>query len=210
MSVPAQLPLASAARGSVARRVCLVAGLLALALVWLGPFATPAIGPFTEHMLRHMTLVTIAAPLLVLGLPGLAGALTLSPLTASVVEFAVVWGWHLPALHDAARVASVPFALEQGAFLLAGLLVWGSALQRGQALAGAGALLLTSMHMTLLSALLVLSPAPLYLCTTAPALALDDQRLGGVVMLLIGTPIYLVGGLALVRGALDARAETSP
>lgn len=184
------------------RALPLFLGFALLGFVWSAPFAAHGIGPFTAHMLRHMTLVAVAAPLLVSGLPGAAAWRAVPPLLASAIEFAVVWGWHLPLLHDAARATAVPFALEQATFLASGLLVWGAALQKGQELAGAVALLLTSMHMTLLGALIVLSPAPLYLCTLEPGLALDDQRLGGVLMLLIGTSAYLVGGLALVRKAL--------
>ena len=183
----------------------LVAGLAALVLV-----TALALDPldgldFTSHMLRHMLLVAVAAPLLVLGAPMLAPHLRISPLVATVVEFALVWAWHAPALHDAARVAPVPLVVEQASFLAAGLLVWASVLVPGRELAGAGGLLLTSMHMTLLGALICLAPEPLYLCTVAPDAALDDQRLGALVMLGVGTPIYLVGGLALVYRALEGR-----
>ena len=185
------------------RPVPLAAGLAALALV--GALALDPLEGlgFTSHMLRHMLLVAVAAPLLVLGAPALAGRLGISPLVATVAEFALVWAWHVPALHDAARAAPVPLAVEQASFLVAGLLVWASVLAPGRELAGAGGLLLTSMHMTLLGALICLAPAPLYLCTVAPDAALDDQRLGALVMLGLGTPIYLVGGLALVHRALE-------
>jgi putative membrane protein len=66
--------------------------------------------------------------------------------------------------------------------------------------AGVVGLLLTAMHMTLLGALLALSSRPLY--SHAQGLtalrALDDQHLGGAIMLLIGGVSYLVGGLWLI------------
>jgi putative membrane protein len=67
------------------------------------------------------------------------------------------------------------------------------------------ALLLTSMHMTLLGALLALAPRPLY--HRAPASmpsALDDQHLGGAIMLLVGGLAYLAGGLGLTLDVLRA------
>ena len=177
-----------------------------LALLWL-PWEAPA---FPLHMLRHMTLVAIAAPLLVLGLPALARALTISPLVATVLEFAVVWGWHLPALHGLAYGSGLVFAAEQASFLLAGLLVWASALRAGHRLAGAGAMLLTSMHMTLLGALLILAPRDLFaeVCGTLPDLT--AQQLGGLLMLGIGTPIYLVAGVWLMKRGLAHTLTEAP
>ena len=80
----------------------------------------------------------------------------------------MVWTWHAPSLHAAARASSAVMALEQACFLVAGLVVWLSAFGRGRGPAravwagGILALFLTSMHMTLLGALLALSPRPLY------------------------------------------------
>jgi putative membrane protein len=75
------------------------------------------------------------------------------------------------------------------------------------ALGGAMALFFTSMHMTLLGALLSLSPRPLYeghhhddgWLGLSP---LADQQLGGVVMLAIGGVVYLCGGLVLMARVL--------
>ena len=202
-AIDAAAPVSRRIGPVVARRAALAAGLACLGAVALLA-ARPLDGlDFTSHMLRHMLLVAVAAPLLVLGAPGLARAAAISPLVATVLEFALVWAWHVPALHDAARAAPAPLVVEQASFLAAGLLVWASVLKPGAELAGAGGLLLTSMHMTLLGALICLAPAPLYLCTVAPEAALDDQRIGALVMLGIGTGVYLAGGLALVRRALE-------
>jgi cytochrome c oxidase assembly factor CtaG len=58
------------------------------------------------------------------------------------------------------------------------------------------------MHMTLLGALLSLSPCPLYgagevTCFGAVLDAGQDQQVGGVVMLLVGAVVYLAGGISL-------------
>jgi putative membrane protein len=174
-----------------------------LAALWLVPWD---VGQFPVHMLRHMGLVAVVAPLLVLGFPRALAPLAINPLVAAAIEFVVVWAWHLPVAHAAARLGVVAFAVEQAAFLLAGLLVWAGALGARQPLAGAGGLLLTSMHMTLLGAILVLAPRDLYaeLCGTAPDLT--GQQLGGLLMLGIGTPVYLAGGLWLVSRALRREA----
>ena len=170
-----------------------------------------------------MGVVAVAAPLLAIGLlrlwPQRFGWLTPAlAIFASFVEFAVVWTWHAPALHDAARTDFALLLIEQASFLSAGLFVWIAAIgtvksndaSLGARAAGTLALLVTSMHMTLLGALLLLSPRPLYACADlcAPAASftpLGDQQFGGVVMLIVGGASYLVGGLALLASVLKDR-----
>jgi putative membrane protein len=135
-----------------------------------------------------------------------------------MVELVVVWAWHTPRLHHAARTSTLAFALEQAAFLISGLWVWLSALggdgqRRNRTGAGVLALLLTSMHMTLLGALIALSPRPLFghLQHSGGGSLLADQHLGGAIMLVVGGVSYLLGGLGLVRRLLRqsrARART--
>ena len=187
------------------RPALLLPGLAMLAAIWVLPLQA-MMPDFAAHMLRHMTLVALAAPLIVLGLPGLTARLAVPPLAAAVAEFVVVWGWHLPAAHGAGRTAPPGFLAEQASFLAVGLLTWAGCLRADRPLAGAGGLLLTSMHMTLLGALIVLAPRDLYsaICGTAPDL--DGQRIGGMLMLAIGTPVYLVAGLALTGLSLRERA----
>ncbi|WP_246849401.1 cytochrome c oxidase assembly protein [Rubellimicrobium arenae] len=174
----------------------------ALALAWGAPLEDWFGAAFPAHMLTHMTLVACAAPLIVLSVPSLVRRMHVPVLAGAAAEFAIVWGWHLPVLHGAARLDPGWGFAEQAMFLIGGLMVWAGALGAAQPLAGAGALLLTSMHMTLLGALLVLSGNDLYaaICGTSPDVG--GQRLGGLLMLGIGTPIYLAGGLWLTARAL--------
>ena len=156
-------------------------GFALLGLLWLVPLERLTGAAFPVHMLRHMGLVAVVAPLI-----------------ATVLEFMVVWAWHLPQLHGAAYLLPAGFALEQGSFLIVGLLVWVSALRARNGLAGAGSLLLTSMHMTLLGALLILAPRDVFAEICGRAADLGGQQLGGLLMLGIGTPVYLIAGLWLV------------
>lgn len=200
------------------RPMLLAAGLFTLAIIWLGPL--PALAPryFSAHMTMHMGVVAVAAPLLAMGAAGGRFDLTrkyprlFSPIPASVIELVVVWAWHAPALHHAARSSAAGLVAEQAMFLGSGLLVWlssfGGNARLGGSRAGAGvvALLLTSMHMTLLGALLALSPRALYVHSFAPGLSpLDEQHLGGVIMLLVGGIAYLAGGLWLSAALLSTR-----
>ena len=203
-------------------RSVLYAGLIVLALAWLGPLPSLVPMSFAAHMALHMTVVGIAAPLIAIGLaPIVAERLPKSqlmlPIVISLVDLVVVWGWHAPALHDAARSIGWVLAIEQASFFAVSLVVWAlalagtSATRMQAALSGALALFFTSMHMTLLGALLGLAPRPMFNHVHSGLFGMSglaDQQLGGVIMLAIGGVIYLAGGLSLVARAL--RREATP
>ena len=204
--------------GVILRRSSAGVGALLLLAIWLGPLPGFAPHAFWAHMVMHMGVVAVAAPLLAVGVAGttvdpvrLAPAL-FSPIPASVLELVIVWAWHAPALHHAARRSEGIMAVEQSMFLVAGLLVWlsafggGAKLRAARRAAGIVALLLTSMHMTLLGALLALTPRPLYVHTASGSLSpLGDQHLGGAIMLIVGGASYLAGGLWLTVRVLQHR-----
>lgn len=223
------------------RLLSLASGVGLLAAAWLGLFERFIPGAFSAHMTQHMALVALAAPLCALAVVGerwdpvRRWPLPFSALLASLVELVLVWAWHTPGLHQAARNSSAAFALEQSSFFLCGLWLWlaafgGDSAERSER-AGSGilALLLTSMHMTLLGALLALPPRPLYThaehagehaehaagpsSTPHTRLGpLDDQHLGGAIMIVLGGASYLAGGLWLALGLVRqrARAEGRP
>ena len=193
------------------RIVSLIAGAAVLAAAWLGPLPDLAAHSFAAHMTIHIAVVAVAAPLLAIAIAGTVvdPARMIPPIPAAMLELVVVWAWHVPAMHDAARDPAV-FALEQGSFLVTGVLLWMAAVggdaeqRRVRAGAGVAALLFTSMHMTLLGALFALARRPLFAHTASGANLppLTDQELGGVIMLLVGGASYLVGGLGLMALAL--------
>lgn len=177
--------------------------------------------PFTAHMLLHMAMVAVVPPLLVAALaggrfdpasrwPASWWAAPWWPLLASAIEFLLVWGWHLPGAHLAARNHPGAMLFEQAVFLGAGLLLWLAAFgghpTRARAAAGILALLLTATHMTLLGVLLATAPRVLYPhaadAAAIAAGALRDQQMGGVLMLALGGAAYLLGALALLRRVL--------
>ncbi len=204
------------------RRAFLITGLLILGAIWLGPLPQLARRAFFAHMTMHMGVVAAAAPLISLGLAGgrfdpvRRAPAWFAPVPASVLELIVVWAWHAPAPHHAARHSTTGLVIEQGMFFLAGVFMWlsafggGAALRRSRAGAGIVGLLLTAMHMTLLGALLALTPRPLYAHAAAGPFGLtplEDQHLGGAIMLLAGGVSYLLGGLWLTVGLLRDAPE---
>jgi putative membrane protein len=202
-------------------------GLALLGAVWLGPLPQLAQQAFSAHMLMHMGVVAVAAPVLALGIAGgrfdpvRQAPWLFAPIQASILELVVVWAWHAPTLHHFARQHTGALVIEQGMFFVAGVFVWLSAFggdassRKNRSAAGVVALLLTAMHMTLLGALLALSPRPLYSHREGLGVltATDDQHLGGAIMLLVGGVSYLVGGLwltvRLLRDPLLTPAERS-
>lgn len=194
------------------RRPAFVAGVTVLAAAW--GVAASGHG-MTAHMAAHMAAVAVAAPLMALGLAGTRAdpasrwPLAVAPLPMSLIELLVVWGWHWPAARAFAAGSAAGLALEQAMFLAAGLLLWSACLGTRDAgnserrAAGIIALLLTTMHMTLLGTLITLAPRTLFgtagfTCLGITLSPVADQQLGGVIMLLVGAGSYLSGGLALL------------
>ncbi len=126
------------------------AGLLALAVALLSPLDGLAHRLFSAHMLQHLLLVAVAAPLLLLadpfaallwGMPAplraLAGrwlrprarlrrlwsGITAMPV-AWLLHVLVIWLWHLPVAYDAAVADRVLHDLEHLAFFGSALLFW--------------------------------------------------------------------------------------
>ena len=193
-------------------RPLVIAGVALLALAWLGPLPALVRDSFAAHMMLHMTVVGIGVPLVAIGLAshsagtfqGLVWAIAVS-----VLDLIVVRGWHTPYLHHLSRTEPIALAIEQASFAGVALLVWLIAFS-GPALAGAITLFFTSMHMTLLGALIGLATRPVYpghdhrggWLGLDP---IDDQHIGGVIMLTIGSVVYLGGGLVLAGRALHQR-----
>ena len=200
-----------------------MAGIGLLAAIWLGPLLAAWRESFAAGMVAHMAVIAIASPLIAIGLPhrwrpGAAMPLAL-PLLASLFELLAVWGWHAPSMRGVAEASLVGTVAEQATFLVAGIFLWSTSFaapgERTHAAVGAGALLLTSIHMTLLGALLALSPRPLYgagevTCFGVVLEAGQDQQLGGVIMLMVGAVVYLAGGVSLVGRLLAAPAVHQP
>lgn len=190
-----------------------ILGLVLLAMLGAILLAGFGSGSFTGHMIVHMGIVAVAAPLLAYGLRGtrfdpLPGMSQVTPMLASFIELVVVWFWHVPALRERAEASLALSLAEQASFLVAGVLLWNACLRPKEGrLAGAVGLLFTSMHMTLLGVLLALAPRPLYgrgdiTCFGIPLSAAADQQIGGVVMLMVGALAYLLGGTLLLAGIL--------
>jgi cytochrome c oxidase assembly factor CtaG/cytochrome c2 len=167
-----------------------IAGFLVLAFAMISPLHAAGGALFTAHMIQHELLMAIAAPLLVLGRPGVPllwgipnrvrprvneaiasravrftwGALS-TPLVAFLLHGAAIWIWHAPSLYDASVKSPLIHSLQHLSFTGTAILFWWSVLDSRNRNAGAAAILflfLTAIHTTLLGALLAFSEAPIY------------------------------------------------
>jgi putative membrane protein len=140
--------------------------------------------------------------------------LLLATFAASAFEFAVVWSWHAPAMHEAAARWGPVFALQQLSFLLAGVALWWICLggrDRKEHAVGGLAMLFTSMHMAMLGVLLVVAPTLIYapqFCLGAFGLdPLADQQFGGGLMALFGALPDVAGGAWLASHLAGGEAQ---
>lgn len=199
------------------RRALFAAALCALfaALVW--PLEALAGRSFAAHMLQHMLLIAVAAPLLVASRPAMpvlkgaktAGAVLRSlsrPPVAFLLHGVAIWAGHAPAVLEAAERHPPVHILEHALLLGTAALLWWSLRHRGRAASGAASLwtLGTMIHTSVLGALLTFAPRLLY-----PAYTLEDQQLAGLVMWVPGGLLYLAAALSFAAawlGRQEARA----
>jgi putative membrane protein len=193
------------------RRWAFCTGVLVVVVVLL-----PVIDPYVDasfplHMVQHMVLMFVAAPLLALGSPGLPYLLALPrpwrrrvaglrggrpvrrlravaalPAVGVLAYSAVVLVWHLPAVFDAALESDAVHITEHACFLLAGWLLWAPLAARTRTLDGGRAVFyvfLSGFPMSLIGAVLTLAVHPIYPAQTGTGpRALAAQQLAGVVM----------------------------
>jgi putative membrane protein len=161
---------------------------------------------FSAHMVQHLLLTLVAPPLLLAGLgPGMLEPVlrrrrlerALFGLTRAPVTFAVynvtLLGWHLPGPYNAALEHHPLHIVEHLTFLSTAVLLWWPVLSpepRLPRLHYAAQLLyifLLGLPMTAVAALITMADVPLYpFYAAAPRVwaisALEDQRLGGLIM----------------------------
>lgn len=165
---------------------------------------------FSAHMLQHLLLALVVAPLLIMGTPGgMIRPLLSVPGVGAVVRWltaparcfaifsVVVAGWHLPPLYNYALAHHPVHILQHLMFLAASVLMWWPVLSRvpelprlnypGQMLY----LFLMSIPMAIVSVYLAYSNGLLYpMYASAPRIwgitPMNDQLIGGLIMWIPG------------------------
>jgi cytochrome c oxidase assembly factor CtaG len=205
------------------------AGWLLLTLTLLSPLHALGGVLFSAHMAQHELLMTVAAPLLVMGRPlipfvwalpprwrRITGQWTSArsfalpwralthPATAFLIHAAAIWVWHLPSLYDATVTSEAMHAAQHASFLGTALLFWWvvvrPGLARGGTPASIGLLFGTLLHTGALGALLTLTSRLIY---SAYAATTGPWGLTPLEDQQVGGLIMWVpGGLAYVIAAL--------
>ncbi len=169
-----------------------LAGVLVLSVALVWPLDVFGEWSLAMHMAQHMLLIAVAAPLLLLGRPGVvwlkalpaawagrvawplrvlkkrrAFAIFTGITAATLLQTGVMWGWHAPQAMQFALTNNLAHYAMHGSFLAAGFFFWWAllrALRDNSAGFGAGAIALvgTMAQMGLLSALLTFSQVPRY------------------------------------------------
>ena len=170
-------------------------GVLVAALV--SPLDALASATFSAHMVQHLLLILVAAPLLLAGRPVATITPALSsrprrivarvsgrlrgpahrirqPVVVALAGVLVLWTWHMPSLYEAALRHDAVHALEHASFLVAALLFWSVVLASGhrRGVPRPVAVLLvfvTGVQSTALGAVLVFATSILYPAQTAGA-----------------------------------------
>ena len=183
----------------------------------------------TFHMVQHLVLMTIAAPLILVGNPAVAlrsllrrpmadataralGRLLLHPVSCWLAGTVVVVAWHVPALHERAMSSPSWHLIQQLSFLAGGLLFWRPVLARPADPLVPIYLFLATLPCDALSAFLAFCGRVVYSChRAAPTLLhlspLQDQQCAGALMWFWVTVAYLVPAIAVTLRLLSPRPE---
>lgn len=145
-------------RVSSRRDACFAAGVLVVAAAVLTPLDAMSSALASAHMVQHLLLVLVAAPLLALSAPGttlMRGAprgvrrsvgrarvrlrltrrttqLLRNPVLAWLLHLAALWFWHASVPYQAALDNEVVHDLEHATFLLTALLLWAVVVEAGR------------------------------------------------------------------------------
>lgn len=206
---------------------CAALALVALVVTLVSPLDAAAAALASAHMVQHLGLTLVAAPLLVVAAPlgpawratpapvrrvvspavpplRAAAAALSRPVPAWLLHTGALWLWHSAVLYDAALRNPLVHGVEHISFLATGVLFWNAVLgRRSPTPAGPGLLLVFTMTLqgVLLAALLTFASDPWYAYEATEAWGLDpltDQQLAGLVMWVPGGLLYTAIGLALV------------
>lgn len=176
-----------------------------VAVLFVSPLCALGSALFLARSVHHLVLAVLLAPLLVRAV-GVRRFPQVSLTPATIVQVAIFWAWHVPALYAQAMSNDVVFWAMQASITLSAALWWAS-LRRTAPLAATAGFLAQMVQMGVLGALLVFAGRALYAphwqTTAAWGLsALEDQQLAGLVMWVGGGGVYLLVAAIMLWRAL--------
>jgi cytochrome c oxidase assembly factor CtaG len=209
-----------------------VFGLLFIWIATASPLAELDHEMLTAHMVQHLLLMTLAPPLILLGMPRkpLAHGLLrrflrsepMRQLAGLVNHPALCWlaaagtlvVWHIPAVFALGFRSHVWHGIEQASFLASGLLFWSPVVRPspdGLKWPESSILLylfLATLPCDILSGFLVFCDRVVYpVFLTSPRYmglsALEDQQCAGALMWTCVTVVYVIAGTVFTAGLLS-------
>lgn len=188
------------------RALCFHATAILSVMTLLGPLDDWAETSTAAHMVQHMLLMVVIAPLWVLcrplpqltaggGRPGVwlwhpMLRLTCYPAVTAYLHGAIIWFWHMPYFYMLAVEDPWWHIVEHAFFLVTAGLFWWAVLNGNYRRApwALFALLFTLIHTGFLGAILTFARAPIY----GEARNLEDQQLAGMIMWVLGAIPYIL------------------
>jgi putative membrane protein len=183
------------------------AGVLALWITTGSPLAVLDHRFLTAHMVQHLVLMLIAAPLILLSAPAIR--LRLHPALCWVVSTAVVIGWHVPVLFELGMRSKGLHAVEHASFFAAGVLFWWPVIGREPRWTTPLYLFLATLPCDALSAYLAFCGRVVYSHYLHDLFPLQDQELAGALMWIVVTFAYMVPAAAVTIELLSPRPDTA-
>lgn len=217
------------------RTACFLAGLAVLVVDLYSGIGTQADERLSAHMIEHMVMWLVAAPLLAAGAPvrlalfalgrtgrrRLAGclhsrplAMLVSPVGSVSLFSAVLLATHIPAVYGLALRNETAHEIEHALYLVAALVMWAPLLgvdplpHRMSSRARLACLTTCMVPMLVVGAWLGLASGvvyPHYVTDLGPA-ALHDERVAATIMWAGGVPAFLIPA-ALRRTSLPRRGS---
>jgi putative membrane protein len=221
----------------------LLAGSAVAVLALVSPVAVASGELASAHMVQHLLLVFVVAPLVAAGDPGPA-LLALLPAAqrrrvvgawrwlpsalrgpggavaaGAGASAAALWLWHAPGLYQAAVAWPALHLAEHVALVVPAVVFWGAVVRRRsrhRQLLIVTVLASVALVMAggVLGAILSFVPEhlyPVYDATSAYGLsAIEDQRLAGALLWVVGGPAYALAAVTAVIRGLDASGDLAP
>ena len=203
-------------------------GLVAVAVAVISPIDALGEALASAHMVQHLLLMMVAAPLLVLGVPtetvmrgtsyavrknlgrarrriGLTPARVRGishPVVVWLLFAGVLWLWHLPGPYVAALESEILHIIEHATFLAAGFMFWRMVLVAHERSGGFAllAVFTAGFQSTILAALLTFSLSPWYAPYSSTAPAFGMSALAD--QQLAGVIMWVPGGLLYLAAGL--------
>jgi putative membrane protein len=182
-----------------------VIGLFLLWLAIASPLAALDHELLTAHMAQHLLLMTVAPPLILLGVPAKLRSAVIHPVICWLGAAVTLVVWHIPAVFMLALQSEYWHGIEQFSFLITGLLFWWPVVQPvpGNSKWPESSILLYLFLATLpcdiLSGFLVFCDRVVYpVYFSAPRSfgfsALEDQQCAGALMWTCVTIVFVIAG----------------